>query len=96
MEIINTEWGLNSYLELKSKRVFTDSEYREVLKPDVMFTKFQIMKSLTKANFGRQRRSQRKDNSECYKMKWHQMAVVVQLRLTVMIRVVNVFCARDT
>jgi hypothetical protein len=89
MEIINTEWGLNSYLELKNRRVFTDSEYREVLKPDVMLLqsypdneKFNQSKFWSPAT-----ERDGKIMSDCYKMKWHQIGNGrIQLRLTVMIR----------
>lgn len=36
MEIIITEWALNSYIELKSENVFTDQEYWELIRPDVL------------------------------------------------------------
>ena len=36
MDIIITEWALNSYLELKQERVFSDEEYRILLRPDVL------------------------------------------------------------
>ncbi len=36
MEIIITEWGLNSYLEMKHNRVFTEGEYKNGLRPDVL------------------------------------------------------------
>lgn len=88
MEVINTEWGLNSYLELKSKRVFTNSEYRKVLKPDVMLLKsFPNNEKFNQNKFW----SPAEDHSgkiitDCYKMKWHQIGNGrIQLRLTVVI-----------
>ena len=36
MEIIITEWGLNSYLELKAQRAFTNEEYKRKIRPDVL------------------------------------------------------------
>lgn len=35
MDVIITEWGLQSYLNLKSKRVFSDQEYWSTIRPDV-------------------------------------------------------------
>lgn len=32
MEIVITEWALQSYLDLNG--IFTDKEYREILRPD--------------------------------------------------------------
>ena len=89
MEIINTKWGLNSYLELKSKHVVTDADYRDVLKPDVMLLlKFPGDEKFRQAKFW----SVAEDHNKniigcCYKMKWHQIGNgCVQLRLLVMIR----------
>lgn len=36
MEIIITQWALDSYLELKTENVFTVKEYKEVIRPDVL------------------------------------------------------------
>jgi hypothetical protein len=65
--------GLNSYLELKSKRVFTDREYREVLKRDVMLLQdFPNNEKFNQSKFW----SPAEDHggkiiTDCYKMKWH-------------------------
>ena len=34
MDVIITEWALDSYLDLKHKNVFTREEYKTVLRPD--------------------------------------------------------------
>ena len=36
MKIIITEWALDSYLRLKHRRAFTEDEYRNVIRPDVL------------------------------------------------------------
>ncbi len=36
MEIIITEWALDSYLDLKSRRAFTNEQYEKVLRPDAL------------------------------------------------------------
>ena len=86
MEIIITDWALDSYLDLVSKKVFSRHEYLEVIRPDVMLLfdfpndpKFQNGKFWSPA----------KDMSGAiissgFKMKWHQIGSGrVQLRLTV-------------
>jgi hypothetical protein len=89
MEIINTQWGLNAYLELKSKRVFTDIEYRNTLKPDVLLLlDFPNNEKFNQNKFW----SPAEDHSgkiiaDCYKMKWHHIGHgCVKLRLAVMIK----------
>ena len=39
MEAIITEWGLQSYLDLKAKGIFTEQDYREILRPDAELLK---------------------------------------------------------
>lgn len=86
IEIIITQWALDSYLELKSSNAFTDEEYKKVIRPDVLRlqkypndTKFKQSKFWSPAN----------DRSgliipDGFKMKWHQIGNGrVQLRLTV-------------
>ena len=34
MDVVITEWSLNSYLDLKHAQVFSDQEYHSVLRPD--------------------------------------------------------------
>ena len=36
MDIVITQWALDSYLELKSKRVFDKKTYKEIIRPDVL------------------------------------------------------------
>lgn len=86
MEIVITQWALDSYIDLVSQKVFTREEYKDVIRPDVMRlvnypsdTKFQNGKFWSPA----------KDMGKViipsgYKMKWHQIGDGrVQLRLTV-------------
>jgi hypothetical protein len=89
MEIINTGWGLNSYLELRSKHIFTDFEYRDVLKPDVMLLhEFPNHEKFNQNKFWSPAENHNKKIiTDCYKMKWRQIGNGrIQLRLTVMIR----------
>ena len=39
MEIIITEWALQSYINLKTRAVFSDQDYKEILRPDVELLK---------------------------------------------------------
>lgn len=86
MEIILTQWALDSYLELRDKRVFTDEEYRIIIREDVLRLrgfpndpKFKQSKFWSPAND-----QNGKIITGGYKMKWHNMGNGnVQLRLTV-------------
>lgn len=39
MEILITEWALDSYLNLKHANTFTDAEYKNTIRPDVELLK---------------------------------------------------------
>ena len=39
MEVIITEWGLQSYIDLKSMGIFTEQNYTTQLRPDVELLK---------------------------------------------------------
>ena len=39
MEVIITEWGLQSYINLKAKGVFSDDDYKDILRPDAELLK---------------------------------------------------------
>lgn len=86
MEILITDWALDSYLDLVSKKVFTRQEYLEVIRPDVMrLLDFPNDPKFLNGKFW----SPARDMSGAvisagYKMKWHQIGDGrVQLRLTV-------------
>ena len=86
MEIIITQWALDSYLDLKSANVFSDVEYRKVIRPDVLLLKG--YPNDPKFNNGKfwsfaQDRNAKKI-PDGYKMEWHNVGDgCVQLRLTV-------------
>lgn len=86
MDIVITQWALDSYLELKSSRVFDEKVYQEIIRPDVLLLReFPDNPKLGQGKFW----SVAQDKSgkviaDGYKMKWHQMGNgLVQLRLTV-------------
>ncbi len=86
MEIVITDWALQSYLELSC--VFTEKEYREVLRPDAEL----LHEYPRNPKFGNDKFwGPCKDKSgkiirQGYKMKWHNIgAGGIQLRLLVVI-----------
>ncbi len=87
MQIIITEWALNSYLELKGEQVFSSSEYQNLIRPDVLrLKKFPHDTKFKQGKFW----SVAQDNRSGliipngYKMKWHQIGNgLIQLRLTI-------------
>ena len=88
MDIIITDWALQSYLELKY--VFAEKEYLEILRPDASL----LREYPTHPKFGNAKFSGPcKDKSgkviHCgYKMKWHNIGIGsggIQLRLLVVI-----------
>ena len=86
MEILITEWALNSYLDLKHKNVFDQNEFDGIIKPDVKLLrhypnniKFRSNKFWSQAVDG-----SNNVMSSGFKMKWHQMGCgKIQLRLPV-------------
>lgn len=86
MEIIITEWALNSYLELKSQNAFSEQEYRQIIRPDVLSLK-QYPNDAKFSNGKFWSLAKDRNNGKIpfgYKMKWHQIGNgKVQLRLTV-------------
>ena len=86
VDIIITQWALDSYLELKSKRVFSKEEYQNTIRPDVLL----LRDEPDHPKFGQGKFwSVAQDRSgkviaNGYKMKWHQVGNgLVQLRLTI-------------
>ena len=84
MEIVITEWALQSYLELKN--VFTEDEYREIIRPDAEL----LLDYPTSPKFGNDKFwGPCKDKGgriirQGYKMKWHQIGPGrIQLRLLI-------------
>lgn len=75
MEVIITEWALNSYLDLKSMQVFSDDEYKKIIRPDVLLLK--SYPSDIKFSQGKfWSLAQDHNNKKIpngYKMKWHQI-----------------------
>ncbi len=90
MDIVITEWALNSYLNLKHAKTFSDTEYKNTIRPDVELLKdgmpsphaqFQNSKF-----WGPGTDMSGKSIQHGYKMKWHNIGSGrIQLRLAVVI-----------
>ena len=91
MEVIITEWGLQSYVELKAKAVFTDNEYKSLLRPDaeLLITDDPFDSAHPKFSndkFWGPAKINGKIVKYGHKMKWHNLGPgKVQLRLCVVI-----------
>lgn len=95
MEVVISEWALNSYLDLRQRRVFSDQEYRAVIRPDVLL----LRNYPNETRFGLQ---QFWSIAECppgrkipdgFKMKWDQLGSgKVELRLPVAIVTNAILC----
>lgn len=86
MEILITDWALQSYLELKD--VFSDKEYKEILRPDAELLKTYPLHPKFGNNkfWGPCKDKSGKIIRQGYKMKWHNVGSGgVQLRLLVVI-----------
>jgi hypothetical protein len=91
MEVIIKEWGLQSYLDLKAQGVFTDSEYKNQLRPDAELLKTSDPFDKNDPKFGNDKfwgpaKFTGKIIKFGHKMKWHNLGPgKVQLRLCVVI-----------
>ena len=91
MEIVITEWGLQSYLKLKAKGVFTENDYWTILRPDAELLKTEDPFDVNHPRFGNSKfwgPATHKGQIIKYghKMKWHNFGPGRnQLRLTVVI-----------
>jgi hypothetical protein len=89
MEVIITEWGLQSYIDLKSRGIFNDRDYKMILRPDAELLKTDDPFDLNHPKFSNPKfwgpaifRGNVLRNG--YKMKWHNIGPGrVQLRLCV-------------
>jgi hypothetical protein len=88
MEIVITEWALDSYLALKRERAFTDQQYEKRIRPDVLLlknypaeTRFNLQQfwSIAECPSGQK-------IPDGFKMKWDQLGNGrVEMRLPVAI-----------
>lgn len=86
MEIVITDWALQSYLELKN--FFTEKEYKEVLRPSAsLLNEYPGHPKFGNSKFwGPCKDKSGKIIHQGYKMKWHNIGSGgIQLRLLVVI-----------
>lgn len=91
MEVIITEWALQSYIDLKSKAVFSDSDYKNTLRPDAELLKTDDPFDVNHPKFSNSKFWGPATHNGAiikngYKMKWHNLGPGnVQLRLCVVV-----------
>jgi hypothetical protein len=84
LDIVITQWALDSYLELKHDNTFSALEYKQVIRPDVLLLKdYQHEPKFMNSKFWSIAQSGTRI-PDGYKMKWHQVGNgKVQMRLPV-------------
>ena len=91
MEIIITEWGLQSYISLKAQNAFSDHDYKNILRPDVELLKTDDPLDPSHPKFSNRKFwgpaiSRGQNIKYGHKMKWHNIGPGKnQLRLCVVI-----------
>jgi hypothetical protein len=85
LEVIITQWALDTYLDLKHRGVFDRDFYNDVIRPDVLLLKeFPNSPKFGNWKFWSQATMGSVVVSRGFKMKWHQVGNgQVQLRLTI-------------
>jgi hypothetical protein len=85
LNIIITQWALDSYLNLRHAQVFTPQYYKQVLRPDVLRLKnYPDDPKFDNAKFWSPAKFKKHMIPNGFKMKWHQVGNgQVQLRLPV-------------
>lgn len=76
MEVIITEWGLQSYIDLKAKGAFSDSDYKKILRPDAELLKTDDPFDKNHPKFSNDKfwgpaKHKGQITKYGYKMKWH-------------------------
>lgn len=85
MEVMITQWALDSYLDLKSKNVFSDGEFNRIIKSDGLL----LLTYPNHPKFNNNKFWPAQDKNgviipDGYKMKWHNVGNgKIQLRLPV-------------
>jgi hypothetical protein len=91
MEVVITEWALQSYIDLKAEGIFTDVDYTNVLRPDAELLKTDDPFDMNHPKFGNGKFWGPATQNGLvikfgHKMKWHNLGPgKVQLRLCVVI-----------
>lgn len=85
MEIIITQWALDSYLDLKHGKQFSSTDYKETIRPDVLLLRdYPHNPKFANNKFWSQAAVDANVLPSGFKMKWHNLGDrCVQLRLPV-------------
>jgi len=87
VDVVITEWALQSYIDLKGRAVFTDQDYWNVLRPDVELLKGGIPPTDPKFSsdkFWGPAKDAGRLIPDAYKMKWRNLGPgKVQMRLLI-------------
>jgi hypothetical protein len=84
MEIVITEWALDSYLNLVGKNVISSNDYWNVIRPDVVLLKSMTDTKFSNSLFWGPAKVRGVIVQNGYKMKWHNLGNGrIQLRLCV-------------
>jgi hypothetical protein len=85
IEIIITQWALDSYLDLKHDKQFSSKDYKETIRPDVLLLlEFPNHVKFGNSKFWSQATIDGNVLPSGFKMKWHNLGErCVQLRLPV-------------
>jgi len=101
MEVIITEWGLQSYIDLKARGAFSDTDYRDILRPDAKLLKTDDPFDKSHSKFSNDKfwgpaKFKGKITKYGYKMKWHNFGPGKnQFRLCVVIIETEIEKVRD-
>lgn len=85
MDIVITAWALDSYLDLKHKNQFSEEDYKNIIRIDVMLLKnYPTAPEFANNKFWSPASSAGVPISGGFKMKWHNLGTNrIQLRLPV-------------
>lgn len=85
MDVVITDWALDSYLELKHERQFSTEDYRHTIRPDVLLLRiFPDPPQFGSNKFWSPADSMGVRIAGGFKMKWHHLGErQIQLRLPV-------------
>ena len=85
MDIIITQWALDSYLDLKHSGAFSATDYRATIRPDVLLLKvYPNHPKFSNGKFWSIATLNKNLLSDGFKMKWHNLGERrIQLRLLV-------------
>lgn len=95
LDILITEWALNSYLDLKHKNLFTAEEYWGTIRPDIelLKTAYPNDPKFGNGKFWSQATLKGHPIPDGFKMKWHQVGPGLnQLRTPVTIQGSGYLC----